>query len=93
LFSKLAGRNTGPLLVSVSAVGIEGRCTMRFSWKAAGASATRLPDARTILSRDLPALEEMARSLGGEFSLAEQEPEVSLAVPAGPAGDQPAVVN
>lgn len=94
LFSKLAGRNTGPLLVSVSAIAKEGRCSMRFSWKAAaGAPGTRLPDARSVLIRDLPSIEEMARSLGGEFSLAEQEPEVSLVVPAGPPGDKPAVVN
>lgn len=93
LFSKLAGRNSGPLLVSVSAIAKEGRCSMRFSWKAAGGAGPRLPDARTILSRDVPTLQEMAHSLGGEFSLAEQEPEVSLVVPAGPAGDKPAVVN
>lgn len=88
LVSKLAGRNTGPLLLTVSAVVKDGRCRMHFSWKAAGASAARLPDARTVLIRDLPSLEEMAHSVGGEFSLAEQEPEVSLVVPAAPSREK-----
>lgn len=93
LFSKLAGRNTGPMLVAVSAIAKEGRCNMRFSWKASGAPAGRLPDARTVLSRDLPSLQEMVQLLDGEFSLAEQEPEVLVVVPAGPSDDKTTSVN
>lgn len=93
LFCKLAGRNTGPLLVSVSAIAKEGHCNMRLSWKAAGTPAGRLPDARSILSRDLPSLQEMVHLLGGKLSLAEHEPEVSFVVPAGPSDDKAASVN
>lgn len=85
LFSKLAGRNTGPLLLTISAIAKDGRCRMRLAWKAAGSSAAPVPDARTVLARDLQTLQAIVHSLGGEISLAEGQPEVSLIV-AGKAG-------
>jgi DNA-binding response OmpR family regulator len=93
LFSKVAGRNTGALVLTVSASVKESRCTFRLAWKPVDASAAPLPGARTVLARDLPNLQQMAHLLGGEFSLREAQSEVSLTVPAAPAGFRPGFVH
>ena len=93
LFSKIAGRNTGALILTISAAVKNGRCGMRLAWKPADASAASLPDARTVLARDLPNLEQMAHSLSGEFALAERQAEVSLTIPAAPLGFKPGLVQ
>lgn len=93
LFSKVAGRNTGALVLTVSASVKESRCRTRLAWKPADASAAPLPGARTVLARDLPNLEQMAHSLGGDFSVVEGQSEVSLTVPAAPPGFKPEFVH
>jgi len=55
---------------------------MQFAWKATGAGAVPIPDARTVLANDLPGLHQMAEALGGEFSAPEHQTEVLLVVPA-----------
>jgi len=82
LVSKLTGRNNCPLLLTVSAELSNGRCRMQFAWKATGAGAVPIPDARTVLAKDLPGLHQMAEALGGEFSAPEHQTEVLLVVPA-----------
>jgi DNA-binding response OmpR family regulator len=83
LVSKLAGRNTCPLLLTVSADPREGRCHIRFAWSTSSAGLS-IPDARTVLAKDIPGLQRLAEALGGEFSASEQQTEVLLIVPAAP---------
>jgi len=92
LMSKLAGRNTRPLLLTVSADVTDGRCRLRFAWKAVG-SGGAIPDARTVLAKDIPVLQQMAASLEGEFSVPEHLTEVHLVLPAGPADSKNDVVQ
>jgi DNA-binding winged helix-turn-helix (wHTH) protein len=82
LLSKLAGRNTCPLLLMVSADSKDGRCRIRFAWKATGPGGVFIPDARTVLAKDIPVLQQLAASLGGEFSAPEHQTEVLLVLPA-----------
>ena len=82
LFSKLAGRNTRPLLLLVAAGVKDGHAQIHFSWKATDSSADPLFGARTIFSRDFESLVSMASSVSGEFSIVADHPEVVLTVPA-----------
>jgi signal transduction histidine kinase len=94
LLSKLAGRNTRPLLLTIAATSKDAHCNIRFSWKsnAAGAQA---PDGRTVLAKDIPILEQIVTELGGKLAVADQHGEVSLTLPAAPSdsASRPNVVH
>ncbi|HET9838142.1 MAG TPA: response regulator [Candidatus Angelobacter sp.] len=81
--SKLVGRNTNPLVLTVAAQVKEGRCELALKWKTTEASQAGIQDARSIFLKDLPHLQALTASLGAEISLTAQ-PEVLLNLPAGP---------
>ncbi|MGE5322370.1 MAG: response regulator [Actinomycetota bacterium] len=78
LFCKLIGRNTDPLLLTISAEAKDGRCRISFAWKADG-PRTAL-DGRTILAKDMENLERMTAWLGGTISFS-NEREVLVVLP------------
>lgn len=78
LLCKLVGRNTEPLLLTISADDKDGRCGIGFSWQAAGTGAAR--DGETILAKDIEKLEQMAASLQGSISIT-GEREVLVVLP------------
>jgi two-component system, OmpR family, response regulator len=94
LLSKVAGRNTRPLFLSITATSKEGRCLIQFSWKPATAGP-QAPDGRTILAKDISTLDPMLAALGGELAVAEHDAQVLLSLPAAPAisGSRPDVVH
>jgi DNA-binding response OmpR family regulator len=80
--SKLIGRNTTPLLLTVAAQARDGRCTLEFKWRSNIDAQVALHDAKNILAKELMYVEEMVRSIGGELALSEKVPEITLKVPA-----------
>lgn len=84
LLNKMAGRNTRPLFLSITAANKDGRCLIRFSWKSDSAGP-QAPDGRTVLAKDISTLEQMLAALGGELALSEHNAEVVLSLPAAPA--------
>ncbi|HET9366391.1 MAG TPA: winged helix-turn-helix domain-containing protein, partial [Candidatus Angelobacter sp.] len=85
LLSKLAGRNTRPLLLTITAESNDERCDLRFTWKTSDSAAPQSPDGLTVLAKDLPTLEQMVGALGGEIVIPEHQSEVLLTLPAPPA--------
>ena len=82
--SKLVGRNTKPLLLTITAQEKAGRCVLGFDWKANGNSQPGTQDARSIFAKDLPHLQGLAASIGAEISIA-GETEILITLPAAPA--------
>jgi hypothetical protein len=80
--SKLIGRNTKPLSLSIAAQVKDGRCNMELKWKSNDDSQGIVPDAKNILSKDLMFLQEMAYSIGAELALSEGRAEIVLKLPA-----------
>lgn len=81
LLCKLIGRNTEPLLVTISAENKDQGCRIQLAWKAAEPGAAPASDGRTILAKDLESLERMAASLKGTISIT-SEREVLVVLPA-----------
>jgi two-component system OmpR family response regulator len=82
--SKLSGRNTRPLVLTISAQIKDGRCLLAFNWKATDDSATPVHDAKNIIAKEMPYIQELVYSIGGELSLTEGQPEILLTLPAAP---------
>jgi len=82
--SKLIGRNTRPLTLTISAKAMEGRCLLDMSWNPADGSVSPALEAKNILARELTYIQELVYSLGGEIVLPEGRPEIQLKVPAAP---------
>jgi DNA-binding winged helix-turn-helix (wHTH) protein len=82
--SKLIGRNTRPLALTISAKATEGRCLLDMSWNPADGSVSPALEAKNILARELTYIQELVYSLGGEIVLPEGRPEIQLKVPAAP---------
>jgi len=81
--SKLVGSVTRPMVLTVAAAaGHDGRCRIDLRWRAADNSA--IHDSRTVLAKDLPAVQELAFSLGLDFVLPEGQPAILMQVPAAP---------
>ncbi len=86
LVGKVAGKNTKPITLTVSA-GMKGsRCQMEMRWRATEQGSVL--DAESILGNDLVYIHEMVYSIGGEMAL-EGETGISLKLPA--AMQQPTV--
>jgi len=81
LLSKVAGRNTRPLLLAITAASNDGKCNLRFSWQTSDSAGPQSPDGLTVLAKDLPTLEQMVGAIGGEIAIPEHEPEVLLTLP------------
>lgn len=93
LLSKIAGRNTRPMILAITAASNDGRCNLRFSWKTSDSAGPQSPDGLTIVAKDLPILEQMVTALGGEIAVPEHQPEVLLTVPAASADSRPDLVH
>jgi two-component system OmpR family response regulator len=82
--SKLVGRNTRPLILTVTAQQQDARCALELKWKANDDSAMAIHDAKYILAKDLAHLQELVYSIGAELVLREGHPEILLKLPAAP---------
>jgi DNA-binding response OmpR family regulator len=80
--SKLVGRNTRPLVLTISAHATEGRCFFEMEWKAADNAQPALLDAKGIIAKELAYIQELVYSIGGEMSLTDGRSEILLKVPA-----------
>ncbi|HZD95017.1 MAG TPA: winged helix-turn-helix domain-containing protein, partial [Candidatus Sulfotelmatobacter sp.] len=80
--SKLIGRNTRPLLLTVGARLADAGCLLELRWKANDDSQMPVLDAKNILSKDLVHATEMVRSIGGELLLTDGQPEILVKLPA-----------
>ncbi len=91
--SKLVGRNTRPMMLTVSSAFVEGRCHLDFRWKPSDGRPEPLQDVRTIFAKELPHVEEMVSSVGGIFAFKDDVPEMTLQLPAllQPHGGKPGV--
>lgn len=78
LIGKLAGKNTRPLTLTISASRKESRCQLEIRWRATEPGAVL--DAQTTLGNDLTYIQEMVYSIGGEFAF-EGETGISLKLP------------
>lgn len=78
MVGKLSGKNTRPVTITVSAARKEGRCHLEIRWRATEQGA--IQDAQTILGRDLPHIQEMVYSIGGEMAT-EGDAGLALRVP------------
>jgi DNA-binding winged helix-turn-helix (wHTH) protein len=84
ILSKLVGKNSSTLRLTIAARLSPGLCDISFIWKASGPGETN--SARSIFGGILPHIHEMINSIGGEITAMPDQPEVTLRVPAGPAG-------
>ena len=82
--SKLIGRNTRPLVLTVSTQIKDGRCVLAFDWKASDDSPVPVQDGRNILAKEIAHIQELVFSIGGELSMSEGKPELLLKLPAAP---------
>ena len=82
--SKLIGRNTRPLALTILAKATDGRCSLDMRWNPADGSVSPALEAKNILARELTYIQELVYSLGGEIVLPEGRPEIQLKVPAAP---------
>ena len=80
--SKLVGRNTRPLILTISAHSNEGRCALYLKWKPADESPAPALDAKNIIAKELAHIHELVYSIGGEMSLTDGRPEILLKLPA-----------
>ena len=80
--SKLIGRNTRPMILTIGAQANDGRCTIHLKWRPADGAQPALLDAKGILAKELPYIQELVYSIGGELSLTDGRSEILLKVPA-----------
>jgi two-component system OmpR family response regulator len=84
ILSKLVGKNSSALRLTITAMVSSGFCDISFTWKPSGAGETN--SAKSIFGGILPHIHEMLNSIGGEITGVRDQPEITLRVPAGPAG-------
>lgn len=80
--SKLVGRNTRPLILTISAQANDGRCLLHLKWKSTDDSQSALLDAKNIIAKELTYIQELVYSIGGELSLPDGHSEILLKLPA-----------
>jgi DNA-binding response OmpR family regulator len=85
--SKLVGRHSQPFVITLAAGNAGGRCRLDLRWRPRDAAQRPVQDARMILAREFATVREIVHSLGGELILPDNQPELSLILPApsGPA--------
>jgi len=91
--TKLVGRNTRPLVLTISAHATEGRCLFEMKWKPADNAQPALLDAKGIIARELAYIQELVYSIGGEMSLTDGRSEILLRVPAATHGSRQDMVH
>jgi len=85
---KLVGRNTRPLVLTVSAQAKDGHCDLTLLWRATDQSSTPILDAANILLRELSSVYEIVYSIDGDMVLTDGLPEITLRLPSAPNGNQ-----
>jgi len=93
LLSKLIGRNTRPLVLTISTQMKDSRCFLELKWKATDDSPPAVCDAKSMLAKELPHIQQLAYSFGGELTLVEGLSEVLLKLPAAPQTARQDLVN
>lgn len=88
LVGKVAGKNTRPITLTVSADVKGSRCNLGIRWRATEGGAVQ--DAQTTLGSDHVYIQELLYSIGGELAF-EGETGLSLKIPASP--HQPPVLQ
>lgn len=83
LVGKLVGKNTKPLTMTLSTSAKGSRCHLELRWRTTEPSQGALQDIKIILGKELPYIEEMVYSIGGELIL-DAEPVLYLKLPAAP---------
>jgi DNA-binding response OmpR family regulator len=91
--SKLVGRNTRPLVLTISEETSEGRCLLKMKWRPADDSQTPLVDAKGIIAKELAYIQELVSSIGGEMVLTGGHSEILLKVPAATQGSRQDMVH
>ena len=91
--AKLIGRNTRPLVLTVSAQVQDGRCLLDLTWKANDDSPSAIQDAKNILAKELSYINELVYSIGGELQISEGLAEILLKLPAAPQTDRQDLVH
>ena len=82
LVGKLVGRNTRPLTMAVSTNLKGSKCNLELRWRTTDPSQGPLQDVKIILGKELPYINEMVYSIGGELVL-ESDSLLYLKLPAG----------
>jgi len=82
LVGKLAGRNTRPITMTVNTISKGSKCSLELRWRTTEPSQGLLQDVRIILGKELPYIQEMVFSIGGELVL-ESDSFLYLKLPAG----------
>jgi two-component system OmpR family response regulator len=83
LIGKLIGRNTRPLTMTVGTILKGSKCNLEVRWRITDASSqSQLQDIKIILGKELPYIQEMVYSIGGELIL-ESDSVLHLKLPAG----------
>jgi DNA-binding response OmpR family regulator len=90
--SKLVGRNTRPLVLTIAAHANEGRCSIHLKWKPADSAQPALLDAKGIIAKELASIQELVYSIGGEMSLTDGLTEILLKLPAATQPARPEMV-
>ncbi len=80
--TRLVGRNTRPIVLTISAQANEGRCAIHFDWKPADGAQPALLDAKSTLAKELAYIQDLVYSIGGELALTDGHSEILLKVPA-----------
>lgn len=80
--SRLVGRNTRPMVLTISAQANEGRCAIHWNWKPADGTQPALLDGKSTLAKELAYIQELVCSIGGELSLTDGQSDILLKVPA-----------
>jgi two-component system OmpR family response regulator len=82
LVGKLVGRNTKPLTMTVSTILKGSKCNLEFRWRTTDPTQGPLQDIKIILVKELPYIQEMVYSIGGELIL-DADSALYLKLPAG----------
>jgi DNA-binding response OmpR family regulator len=93
LVSKLIGRNTRPLTLTIASRAREGLCDLELRWQSADRLQHPLADAVTILAKDLISVQEIVYLIGGELALLQGQPQITVKVPAAPLASARGAVN
>jgi len=91
--SKLVGRNTRPLVLTVSTQLTDDCCFLELKWKANDDSQSPIQDAKNIIAKELTYIQELVYSIGGELSFFEGRPEILLRLPTAPQNNRQDLVH
>lgn len=80
--SKLIGRNTRPMVLTISTEANDDRCVIQLKWKPADGAQPALLDAEGIIAKELAYIQELVYSIDGELSLTNGRSEILLKMPA-----------